>query len=131
MDKTLLEKALFALIFIHDLLDENNCSQYLDRWASHQRSSRPLSKGYIGLPEDVVFSINAWGKYGHFDFPDNPEESGILARIWTGKVASRFNLQLHYSKNKYEPPRVYRRLQLMRRWGYENENKRGLLSYVG
>ncbi len=52
-----------AVQFIHDFLadgdNSNKTAEYLDRWANHNRISRPLTKGYLGNPDDVVVGMSS------------------------------------------------------------------------
>jgi predicted ATPase len=52
-----------ALLFIHNFLggkwDSKTAEEYLDRWANHHRVSAPLTKDYLGKPDDVIISINS------------------------------------------------------------------------
>jgi predicted ATPase len=103
-----------ALIFIHEFLGDRSiqtlefqstteiCAQYLNRWASHQRTSRLLSKGYIGQPDDVIISINAWDKFeAVLGLWDKYKGAGhLLHDMLLEGVFARFNLRFHFSKNK-------------------------------
>ena len=102
-----------ALIFIHEFLGDKTthtlafqstteiCARYLNRWASHQRTGRVLSKGYIGQPDDVIISINAWGKYLVPYLLDTYKGSGaLLYDMCADGVVPRFNLRFHFSKDK-------------------------------
>ncbi|MEI7994971.1 MAG: DUF3696 domain-containing protein [Methylococcaceae bacterium] len=53
-----------ALLFIHSFLggkwDSKTTQEHLDRWANQLRISTPLTKNYLGNPDDVVISINSF-----------------------------------------------------------------------
>ncbi|NOQ17593.1 MAG: AAA family ATPase [Methyloprofundus sp.] len=49
----------FIYHFFSGKWGHDEAAQYLDRWANHHRVSKPLTKGYLGDPEDVVLSISS------------------------------------------------------------------------
>ncbi|MGY6275097.1 DUF3696 domain-containing protein [Methylomonas sp. MgM2] len=59
----------FIVGFFSDEWDAKTTAEYLARWANHFRYSKPLTKGYIGKPEDVIISISsATGELDYFDW---------------------------------------------------------------
>ena len=104
-----------ALLFIHDFLGDKSkpafafqlnsviCAQYLDRWASYQRVNRLLSKGYIGQPDDVVISINAWTRYISHDLLSDCRGIGqLLHDIFSACNDAPFSIRFHFSKEDDE-----------------------------
>lgn len=77
-----------GLIFITNFLRTREVPhRLLDRWANHSRIERPLSKGYVGNPEDVVVSIESWGWESREMFEDDIQSgTAILADLWSPEV---------------------------------------------
>jgi len=49
----------FIYHFFSGKWNNKEATQYLDRCANHHRISKPLTKGYLGEPEDVVLSMSS------------------------------------------------------------------------
>ncbi|MGZ8159342.1 MAG: DUF3696 domain-containing protein [Methylobacter sp.] len=59
----------FIVGFFNTKWDTKNTADHLGRWANHFRHSKPLTKGYLGKPDDVVISISSTtGELSYFDW---------------------------------------------------------------
>jgi hypothetical protein len=59
----------FIVGFFSDKWDSKATAEYLGRWANNCRHTRPLTKGYLGEPDDVVISISSTtGELSYFDW---------------------------------------------------------------
>jgi len=97
-----------ALIFLHNFLKGDiGVETDLNRWANKNRHTRPLTCGYLGKPDDVVFTVNAWTNDVPYDyinkFTYGLKDLGVnnFLEVWYGEKdceIARFKLQFHYSK---------------------------------
>ena len=99
-----------AFIFINNYLSGTiGAQEYLDRWASRNRTTRPLNKGFIGKSDDVVISIRAWDtsySYSNYHNKHQPESNPeqlpcfLLWELDEPMEPARFELRCHFASNK-------------------------------
>jgi len=56
---TIHDAQLFINGYFSGQWDNKTTKEYLERWANHNRTSEPLTKGYLGNPEDVVIIVSS------------------------------------------------------------------------
>jgi len=49
----------FIYGFFSGKWNSKTTAEYLERWANHNRFTKPLVKGYLGKPDDVVLSVSS------------------------------------------------------------------------
>lgn len=97
-----------GLIFLRDFLRDGEIPEgLLERWANRRRIEKPLKKGFIGQPEDVVISIETWGFNPPWDWDppgDLDKSTWILSDLWNlnfnGVVIEephKFQFRFHFS----------------------------------
>lgn len=102
--------------FIHGYFsgqwDNKTTKEYLERWANHNRVSKPLAKGYIGNPEDVVISVcSVTGSddcsdyqhltYYHNKFSNKYAVTGLTKILFNPDhdVSIPFRMDIHFSNS--------------------------------
>jgi len=59
----------FIYGFFSGKWDSKTTAEYLERWANHNRFTKPLVKGYLGKPDDVVLSVSSiTGEQDYFEW---------------------------------------------------------------
>lgn len=62
----------FVCGFFSGEWDHATTVEHLNRWANKKREERPLTKGYLGKPDDVVIAVSGYADYWDFsDWADN------------------------------------------------------------
>jgi len=86
--------------------DSKTTAEYLDRWANHNRDSQPLTRGYLGNPDDVVISISSvTGELDYFqwesDYHQNQDmiTDGLANTLFAYELGNSipFRVELHFS----------------------------------
>jgi predicted ATPase len=88
--------------FIHGYFsgewDSATTKGYLNRWANHNRVSEPLTKGYIGKPEDVVISVSSvTGCDDYFEY----QEQTYYQNKFSNKYSVSGLTEVFFNRNQY------------------------------
>lgn len=98
----------FIVGFFSGEWDSKTTAEYLGRWANHFRYSKPLIKGYLGKPEDVVISISsATGELDYFaweaEYHQNQDfiTDGLANTVFAYELGNSipFRVNFHFSDN--------------------------------
>lgn len=113
----------FIVGFFSHKWDAKTTVDHLGRWANHFRHSKPLAKGYLGKPEDVVISISATtGELSYFDWEGEYHQNqdfitdGLANTVFAFGAGSDnsipFRVDFHFSDNSSNSPWQIRKFAL-------------------
>ncbi len=100
----------FIVGFFSHKWDAKTTEDHLGRWANHFRHSKPLTKGYLGKPDDVVISISSTtGELSYFDWEGEYHQNqdfitdGLANTVFAFGAGSEnsipFRVDFHFSDN--------------------------------
>ena len=86
--------------------DSKTTAEYLERWANHNRFTKPLVKGYLGKPDDVVLTVSSttddqdyleWEAFYHLnqDFVEQGLAHTLFGPVMDGPIP--FRIDIHFS----------------------------------